>query len=136
MRTKDSFGFIKDFVSGRKSHSKNIPFDSHTLDDDEVEEGKSLAVLAYIPILCFVPFLQGRGTNKYAYEHGKQGVLLFLFEVVALIGAFFWKAALLIAAIASLVGIIYVLQGRVWKIPFIGDLADRLDSPSSDEENE
>jgi len=135
MRTKDSFGFIRDFVSGRKSHSQDIPFDSRTFDESEVNEGKSLAILAYIPILCFIPFLQGRSVNKYAYEHGKQGVLLFLFEVVALLGALFWKAALFLAAIASLVGIIYVLQGRIWKIPFIGGLADRLDNPHPDEEN-
>lgn len=134
MRTKDTFGFIRDFMSGKRSQTKGVPFDSHSFNDGEVEEGKSLAVLAYIPILCFIPFIQGKNANRYAYEHGKQGVLLFLFEVVALIGALFWKAALFLAAIASLVGIIYVLQGRAWKIPFIGDLADRLES--STEEND
>ena len=132
MRTKDTFGFIRDFISGRRSEAKDVPFESHSFDESEVDEGKSLAVLAYIPVLCFIPFIQGKGANRYAYEHGKQGVLLFLFEVVALIGALFWKAALFLAAIASLVGIIYVLQGRTWRIPFIGDLADKLESDAEE----
>jgi len=134
MRTRDTFGFLRDFVSSKHTDAKDIPFDSATFDRSEIEEGKSLAVLAYIPVLCFIPFIQGKAANRYAYEHGKQGILLFLFEVVALIGALFWKAALFLAAVASLVGIVYVLQGRTWKVPFIGDLADRIDSPSPDKD--
>jgi len=129
MRINDTFGFIRDFVSpGRHAHDAEIPFDAASFDEGEIEEGKSYAILAYIPVLCFIPFLQGRNVNRFAYEHGKQGVLLFLFEVVALIGALFWKAALFLAAIAALIGIIYVLQGKTWRIPFIGDFADKLEN--------
>ena len=128
MRTNDTFGYIRDFFSGKQSQAKDIPdYETPDITAGEVEEGKSMAVLAYIPILCFIPFLQGKNANRYAYEHGKQGILLFLFEVMALLGALFWKAALFLAAVASLVGIIYVLQGRFWKVPLIGDLADRID---------
>ncbi len=129
MRTKNTLGFLKDFVSSSKTPGK--PSDVH-ISSDEIEEGKALAILAYVPVLCFVPFIQGKGTNRFAYEHGKQGVILFLFEIVALLGAFFWKAALFIAAVAALVGIIYVLQGKRWKLPVIGDLADKIE-PAEDE---
>ncbi len=135
MKTKDTFGFIRDFVYGRHKEEKSTPFETHIMDESEIEEGKSLAVLAYIPVLCFIPFIQGKGVNRYAYEHGKQGVILFLFEIVALIGALFWKAALFLAAIASLVGIIYVLQGKSWKIPFIGELADKLESTAEEKDD-
>jgi len=124
MRPKDTLGFLKDFVSSKKNTGKTS--DVH-ISSDEIEEGKALAILAYVPVLCFVPFIQGKGTNRFAYEHGKQGVILFLFEIVALLGAFFWKAALFIAAVAALVGIIYVLQGKRWKLPVIGDLADKIE---------
>ncbi len=132
MRTKDAFGFLRDFASPRRGcGGSSVP---PQIDAEEIEEGKSMAVLAYIPVLCFVPFIQGRESNRFAYEHGKQGVLLFLFEVVALLGALFWKAALFLAAVASVVGIVFVLQGKLWKVPFIGELSERLDSPPKSEE--
>ena len=128
MRTQDTFGFLKDFIStGKSSREPEL----ETLTPDEIEEGKGLAILAYIPVLCFIPFLQGKKGNRFAYEHGKQGVLLFLFEVVALLGALFWKAALFLASVAALVGIIYVLQGKMWKVPVIGDFADKIESPET-----
>ena len=132
MRTKDTLGFIKDFISSGKG-KKEAP--DVKISSDEIEEGKSLAVLAYIPILCFIPFIQGKATNRFAYEHGKQGVLLFFFECIALLGAFFWKAALFLAAVSALIGIIYVLQGKRWKLPVIGELAEKLD-PKIETEDE
>ncbi|RKZ35106.1 hypothetical protein DRQ33_00465 [bacterium] len=131
MRTKGTLGFLKDFVSSGKV-GPEIPLSDFSA--DEIEEGKGLAILAYIPILCFIPFIQGKKTNRFAYEHGKQGVLLFLFEVVALLGALFWKAALFLASVAALVGIIYVLQGKNWKLPVIGDLGDKLEMTEQEQE--
>ena len=130
MRTQDTFGFLRDFVSGGKGEQQPR---SEELTPDEIEEGKGLAILAYIPVLCFIPFLQGKKGNRFAYEHGKQGVILFLFEVVALLGALFWKAALFLASVAALVGIIYVLQGRTWKVPVLGDFADKIEPPQQEE---
>jgi len=124
-------GFLKDFVSSGRS--KKVSTDD-VISSDDVEEGKAMAIFAYLPILCFVPFIQGKKTNRFAYEHGKQGVLLFLFEVIALLGALFWKAALFLASVAALVGIIYVIQGRKWQVPIIGGLADRLESNDEQEE--
>lgn len=132
MRTKDTFGFLKDFVSPKSG--KNVS-EEDIISPDDIEEGKAMAILAYIPFACFVPFIQGKKINHFAYEHGKQGVLLFLFEVVALLGALFWKAALFLAAVAALVGIIYVIQGKKWQLPFIGGLADKLESSTEQKED-
>ncbi len=98
-------------------------------DADEVDEGRAMALLAYVPILCFIPLIQGKKANKFAYQHGKQGVVLFLFEIIALMGALFWKVALFLAAVVAIVGIIFVIQGKAWKIPWIGPLGDKLESP-------
>ena len=97
----------------------------------QVEEGKPAAILAYIPFMCFVPLIKMRD-NKFALEHGKQGLLLFVIEIIALvflipkISDLFWGAIIIFCLIFALGGMILALQGKKWKIPFIGDLADKI----------
>jgi hypothetical protein len=91
--------------------------------DEEIEQGKALAILAYIPFLCFIPYLRFSGANRYAYDHGKQGVTLFLIEVLILICVIFWQAALFIASLLSIYGIISVISGRKLRIPVLYELA-------------
>lgn len=98
---------------------------------DEVEEGKTAALLAYFPFLCFVPLIKMRD-NKFAVEHGKQGLILFLLEIVAAvflipkISDLFWGAIIIFCLIFALAGMLLALQGKKWRIPFIGDLADKI----------
>ena len=94
------------------------------------EEGRMAAITAYIPILCFIPLLNMRD-NKEAHFHARQGVLLFLIEVLAVIflipgiSNFVFKAVLIVAVALSVVGIYFALQGKNFKLPIIGDLADK-----------
>ena len=94
------------------------------------DESRMAAVLSYIPVLCFVPLLTMK-ENKEARFHARQGVLLFLLELIAAlflidgISDFVFKAVLLIAIALSLVGIYFALQGKNYKLPIIGDLADK-----------
>ncbi|UCE25736.1 MAG: hypothetical protein JSU74_06750 [Candidatus Zixiibacteriota bacterium] len=94
------------------------------------EEGRMAAIMAYIPILCFIPLLNMKD-NKEAHFHARQGVLLFLIEVLAVIflidgiSRFVFKALLIIAVALSVVGIYFALQGKNYKLPIIGDLADK-----------
>ena len=94
------------------------------------QEGRMAAIMAYIPLLCFVPLLSMKD-NKEAHFHARQGVLLFLIEVVAAIflidgiSSFIFKGILLIAVALSIVGIYFALQGKNYKLPIIGDLADK-----------
>ena len=96
-----------------------------------IEEGKAAAILGYIPFLCFVPLLKMRD-NPFALKHGKQGLLLFLIEVVAVFFLFevisdtFWSLVLIIAAGVAVVGILYSVQGKEFSIPYIGWLADKF----------
>src|SRR3972149_8973394 len=46
------------------------------------EEERLAAVMSYIPFLCFVPLLNMK-TTKEARLHARQGVILFLIELVA-----------------------------------------------------
>jgi len=134
---KGKLGSIKDFtLQNPFEGNESIHLVNEELPTlEEIEEGRAMALLAYVPFLCFIPFLKGRNSNNFVYQHGKQGVLLFLFEIIVLLGAFFWKAALFIAAILAIVGIVYVIQGKKWSIPWIGSLAQYLDyEPNENEE--
>ena len=97
----------------------------------EIEEGKAAAILAYVPFMCFVPLVKMR-QNQFALKHGKQGLILFLVEIVALIfllpkiSDLFWGFVIIACLALALAGILYAVQGREWKIPFLGDLADKF----------
>ncbi len=94
------------------------------------EEGRMAAIMSYIPILCFIPLLNMK-ENKEAHFHARQGVMLFLIEVLAIIflidgiSRFVFKALLIVAVALSVVGIYFALQGKNYKLPIIGDFADK-----------
>ncbi|MBN2227068.1 MAG: hypothetical protein JW763_06855 [candidate division Zixibacteria bacterium] len=89
------------------------------------------AVLSYIPFLCLVPLLQMRD-NEQARFHSRQGLILFLVELLALVflipglSSLVWKMVIIVALGASVAGIIFGLQGKKYKLPIIGDLADKM----------
>ncbi len=94
------------------------------------DEGRMAAIMAYIPILCFVPLLSMK-ENKEAQFHARQGVMLFLVELVAVlflidtISDLVFKGILLIAAGLSVAGIIFAIQGKNYRLPLIGDMIDK-----------
>ena len=101
-------------------------------EDKVVQEGKILAILSYLGILCLVPLLLKKD-NKFALFHGKQGLVIFLGEIAAAIisivpflGWFIGFISVIIFGILSLVGIVQVLMGNYWKIPVVADLADKF----------
>ncbi len=97
----------------------------------DIEEGKSGAVLAYIPFLCFIPLVMMKD-NEFALKHGKQGLLLLLIEIVAVIflfpgiSDFFWKIILIFCFITAILGIIYSLQGKELKIPYLSKFVNKF----------
>ncbi|UCD64409.1 MAG: hypothetical protein JSW34_02960 [Candidatus Zixiibacteriota bacterium] len=94
------------------------------------EESRMAAIMAYIPLLCFIPLLNMK-ENREAHFHARQGVLLFLIELVAVIflidgiSRFVFKAVLIVAIALSVVGIYFAVQGKSYKLPVIGDWADK-----------
>jgi fumarate reductase subunit D len=93
-------------------------------------EIRAAAIMSYIPFLCFVPLLEMR-ENKEAHFHARQGVLLFLVEVAAAIflidgvSKFVFRAVLLVTLALALVGIYYAIHGQRYKLPIVGELADK-----------
>ena len=115
----------------------------------EIESGKVMSVLAYLGILCLIPFLLKKN-NKFVRAHAKAGLNLFILEIIwgvlvsflvaifapsALYGIFTgaglaWGGIALVNAVSwlgnlaffilSIVGIVNVLNGEYKDLPVLG----------------
>lgn len=101
-------------------------------EDIETKEGKIFAVLAYLSILCIVPLILKKD-NKFALFHGKQGLVLFIVEVVVFvisilptIGQIIFQTSIFILGVISIWCIIQVLQGKYLKIPIVSNIAEKI----------
>jgi len=101
-------------------------------DDPAVQEGKIFAVVAYLWILCLIP-LFFKKENKFALFHGKQGLVLFIGElalwligIIPFIGWLILFAGTLTCGVLSLIGIVQALLGNFWKMPVLGDIAEKI----------
>lgn len=122
-------------VGSGEGESKTKETTSPAMDEETrknmVEDGKAAAILGYIPFMCFVPLVKMR-ENPFAVKHGKQGLILFVLEIIAAIfllpqiNFIFWGLVIILCLAAAAAGIFFTLQGQDWKIPFIGDLADKI----------
>lgn len=87
-------------------------------------------VLAYIGFFCIVPLVLKKD-SQFAQFHGKQGLVL---------TAIAWSLMALLVIIptlrgmvgflyfcASVFGIVMAVQGKMTKIPGIGDMAEKLE---------
>ncbi len=112
-------------------HEDTTGSSSSSEDAFQTDEGRLAAIMAYIPFLCFVPLLKMR-ENPEARFHARQGVMLFLVELIAVlflidgISDFVFKAVLIVAAAASLAGIYFALKGENYRLPIVSDLADKF----------
>jgi len=101
-------------------------------ENKDIKEGKIWAVLAYLSILCLLPLLLKKD-NKFALYHGKQGLILFIGELIAIfiniipvIGQIIYVVAILVFGIYSIVGIIQALMGKYWKAPIVSKWAENI----------
>ncbi len=103
-----------------------------TAEDKDVKDGKVFALISYLGILVIITLLLKKD-NKFALFHAKQGLVLFICEIGALLiniipvlGQIIWALAVLVFGIFSLVGIVQSLMGSYWKAPIIGDIAEKI----------
>lgn len=101
-------------------------------ESQEVLDGKAYAILAYLWILCLIPLILKKD-NRFALFHAKQGLVIFLAEIiigfVGVIPVLGWMILFfgtLLFGILSLVGIVQVLMGQYFKMPVIGDIAEKI----------
>ena len=97
-------------------------------DQKDIEENKTIAALGYVWILCLVPLILKR-KSPFAQFHAKQGLILFIVEVI---GSFiFWIpiigwALFAIVGILAIIGIVQALDGKYWKMPIFGQFVEKL----------
>ena len=101
-------------------------------DDKEVLEGKPFAILSYLWILCLVPLILKK-ENRFAMFHAKQGLVLFIGElavafvgIIPILGWMILFFGTILFSLLSLIGIVQVLMGNFWKMPVVGDIAEKI----------
>jgi uncharacterized membrane protein len=110
--------------------NSEVSDDAELAEDFKSEEGRMAAIMSYIPLLCFIPLLN-MPDNKEARLHARQGTLLFIVELFAAvflvdgIAHFIFKVILIVAIVFSLIGIFFALQGKNYKLPFIGEFVEK-----------
>jgi uncharacterized membrane protein len=122
------------FGAGEGTEKARDPHEAETDKEKEKEmreEGKAAAILGYVPFMCFVPLIKMKD-NPFAVKHGKQGLILFIIEIIAVvfllpkISDLFWGMVIVLCLASAVSGIYFAVQEKDWKIPFIGDLAEKI----------
>lgn len=100
--------------------------------DDLTDEGRLAAILSYIPFLCFVPLMNiNWKENEEARFHARQGIVLFVIEMLAVImlvddvAKFVFRVLLIAAVSLAAAGIYFAIQGKRFRLPLISDIADK-----------
>ena len=92
------------------------------------QEDKVYAAVGYVWILCLVPLLLKKD-SEFAQFHGKQGLVLFIIEVIG--SVVFWiplfgQLLAVLIMIVAIIGIIKALQGEYYKLPIIQDIVEKF----------
>lgn len=95
-------------------------------------EDKFFAIISYISFFCIVSLLLKKD-DKFVLYHAKQGLVLFLFEVlsgiltvVPFLGPLISTVGFVLFSLIALWGIFQVLMGNYARIPIISDIADKI----------
>ncbi len=102
----------------------------------DVEDNKVIAAIGYITVLCLVPLMMAKD-SPFAQHHAKQGLVLFIAEVVifflngilAFIPIIGWLVAVVLnvgVVVLALMGIMKSLQGEKWEMPLLGQYAKKI----------
>ena len=104
-----------------------------TYDDargDDVLDGKVIALLSYLSILCIIPLLFKKN-NTFVLAHSKQGLVLFVAQVAVFIihiilGTWFLRFGMFVLLTLSFFGLLAVLRGQHIRIPVVSSIADKI----------
>ena len=97
-------------------------------DPKDIEDHRVIAALSYLSILFIVPLLVAR-KSRFAQEHAKQGLILFVIWVIGSlvfwIPLFGWLA-MIVVFLANLMAFVRCLSGEFWEIPVIGQYRAKI----------
>ncbi|MBF0626955.1 MAG: hypothetical protein HQL91_01920 [Magnetococcales bacterium] len=93
---------------------------------------KMLAAMSYLGILSLVPLVVNR-EDPYVRFHARQGIVLWMWEVLAIyslvipgVGRAFFGISSLLCFLFSVIGLVSVFTGRAWKLPLVGNWAESI----------
>lgn len=92
---------------------------------DAPEEERYTAALSYVWILCLYPLLFKKH-SAFIQFHAKQGLVLFVLEIVSFMFLFLAPVVIILCVILSILGIRAALAGKYWRIPLIGQLVKKV----------
>jgi uncharacterized membrane protein len=93
-------------------------------DEQDIQQNKLWALLSYFGILFLIPLL-AKKESKFAQFHAKQGLILFIADLIWMIPIIGWMIGFVLM-ILTLVAIIKVLMGEYWKVPVLGDYIEKI----------
>ena len=124
----------KDFVEEAMNVVENIMDTKDTTNkykEDDISKNTAVSIIAYLGILSLIPYFLCKD-SKFAMFNAKQGVNLFILEVICsllanIINLFtpWWIAraiiyvVYLIFVLLSLIGVINVLNGKAKELPYV-----------------
>src|ERR1700722_14690610 len=95
----------------------------------DVLDGKMYAVLAYLSIFCIVPLIIKKN-NAFVLSHGRQGLVLFVSEVAALVVSIVFPLSLrpflFILFGFSFWGMVMAIRGQFVELPLISRIAEKI----------
>jgi len=105
---------------------------THPQTEQEIREGKFFAIISYVSFLCILTLILKKD-NKFALYHAKQGLVLFVMEVVAFILSIIPLLGWLIGVIGyalfllvSLWGIMQAALGVYCKLPVVSKISEKV----------
>lgn len=97
-------------------------------DKKDIEENKVVAALSYVWILCLVPLFLKKN-SKFCHFHAKQGLLLFIIEVIGMVIfpiPFLGWILFILVVVFSILGVRAALAGEYWEMPILGRYTNKL----------
>jgi len=86
----------------------------------DVEENKFAAALSYVWIVCLYGLLFKK-SSPFVQFHAKQGVALFILEIISPLFGFFAFIPIILSILLAIKGIKASLEGKYWVMPLVGD---------------
>lgn len=125
------------FEDKAKEIFNDVKDETNNFDKKDIENGKIMAIFCYIGILVLIPYFAEKN-NKYVVYHAKQGLNLFLLDIIAslAVGIITGMLSFVLAFLASIVsfvagifffalsiiGIINVCNGKAKELPIINKI--------------
>lgn len=111
-KTEDTIKSFEDKAKETVEKIMDTPDDTSKHDTTDIETNKGMAIISYLGPLCLIPFLVSK-ESKFSQYHAKQGLNLFVIEIVFAIISGFLKSIIQIPKMCNFLNELQVECGVV-----------------------